>query len=448
MQTPDSSGSTFSNLAQSVLSARFLRVAAWVLGACSLLLWLALILLFASGANKPPSQSIGPDFAAFYTGGTLFRNGESAQLYDFARQSELQQQLGIVAGKNALSAWVHPAHYAVFMAPFSALSPRTAYAIYAILMFACFALGIVSLRRVVPFLNTRSGVWISILALFSSPVYFSISAGQNTGLVFLLHCAILVSLAQKRDFQAGVFCALGLIKPHLFLFLLPLFIVANRTRALLGFAVVAIATIAFDLAVFGTDVFARNWAALQTPLYRNEEIIQAPRMFSWQSFWKLLIGDNIIASILGWSCALFVFAILCVWWRKTARENSSATRKPLSQQGEIEKTTSNDLVLLYAISVCAIVVVAPHLPVYDLGLLVLPALILLNRVLDFPTTQFVALRLTLLALVVLTALGEEFARQTHLQIVTVLVTLLVFLAMQMRNATRETSTFQNTVLST
>lgn len=418
--------SPFFRFGQLVLSGRFLRVAAALYGVSSLLLWLALIALFVSGANKPPSQSIGPDFAAFYTAGTMFRQGEKAQLYDFARQGEIQHQLQLTQNARELSAFVHPAHWAVLMSPFAVFSPRTAYAIYATLMSLCFVVGLILLRSALPILQARSGVWLGVLALFSPPVYFSISAGQSTGLIFLLHCLVFVALQKHRDFWAGIFCALGLLKPHLFLVLLPLFMFGKRPRALLGFALGAIATAVFDIAVFGGDVFSRNWASLQTPLYRNEEMVQAARMFSWQSFWKLGLGNNLAAAFLGWSCALAIVAVLCVLWKKSALRNVTETRNVADMNGK-----PADFALLYAITICGLMVSTPHLPVYDLGLLLLPMLVFADRVLDFATTRFVALRLTMLSLVVFTAMGEDFARQTHWQIVVPLLTLLGFFALKL-----------------
>ena len=429
MKTFDAqAASPFFRFGQLVLSSRFLRVVAFAYFLSSLLLWFALGALFVRGEGKAASQSIGPDFAAFYTAGTLFREGEKSQLYDFARQGQLQHQLHLTQGAHELSAFVHPAHWAVLMAPLSTLSPRAAYAIYAALMFACFVAGLLLLRSILPILQARSGwLWLA-LALFSSPVYFSISAGQNTGLTFLLHCAILVALTKKRDLWAGVLCGIGLLKPHLFLILLPLFWFEKRPRALLGFAITAFLTLIFDVAVFGSDVFARNWDSLQTPLYRHEEIVQSARMFSWQSFWRLLLGANAGASLLGWLCAIGVFVALCASWKRFSRSKNT----PPTPQKDARQ--SNDFALLYAITICGMITIVPHLPVYDLGLLLLPVLVFANRVLDFTTRQFVALRLLLLSLIFFAALGEDFAQQTRFQIVVPLLTAILFLAMQLPTA--------------
>ncbi|HVF85113.1 MAG TPA: glycosyltransferase family 87 protein, partial [Abditibacteriaceae bacterium] len=413
MKISHSSHSAFFRFGQLVLSWRFLRVAAVAYGLSALLLWATLGTLFVRGAGQAPGQSIGPDFAAFYTAGTMVRQGEKTRLYNFERQQQLQQQLHLTQHEDEVSAFINPAHYALLMAPLSTLAPRQAYAVFAATMFGCFVAGLVLLRRILPVLQTSPGNVLLLLALISPAVYFSISAGQNTGFSFLLHCAILFALIQRQDIWAGVLCGLGLLKPHLFLPLIPLLALGRRTGAIAGFLFTAGATLVLNVAVFGSDVFSRNAAALQTPLYNTAEITQSARMFSWLAFWRLLLGQGVAASVLGWLCAFAVFALLCVLWKRlTQTETSSRSTIPASAVSTVHSNAllENDLAVLYAITICGVITIVPHLPLYDLGLLILPALVFTNRVLDFPINRFVALRLLLLGLVMLVAVGDAVAR--------------------------------------
>ena len=118
---------TAHNLAETVLSPRFLRVCALAYGVSCAALWISLLLTFATGA-KTPGQGLGPDFSAFYTAGWMVYNGESSQLYDFNRQLEIQRALKLNESANNLSAWVHPPHGAWLLAPLANFSPRAAYA--------------------------------------------------------------------------------------------------------------------------------------------------------------------------------------------------------------------------------------------------------------------------------------------------------------------------------
>ena len=389
---------TAHNLAETILSPRFLRVCALAYGASCAALWISLLLSFATGA-KTPGQGLGPDFPAFYTAAWMVHHGESSQLYDFNRQLEIQRALKLNAGANDLSAWVHPPHGAWLLAPLANFSPRTAYAFYCVFLLMCFAGGLFLLRRMCPRLRRREFNALWLLAMISSPLYFSISAGQNTGLMCLLQVLTIAAWAQNRQALSGFAVVLGLLKPHLFLAWLPFWIAQKKWRALATFFVGTTVVVAFSMWFFGTDVFAREWRSLQSDLYQRYETAHAFKMFSWPSFWRLLLGANFVSTILGAACALAILARTCWLW-----------------------TRSRDTVLLGAISVASIVLCVPHLPIYDLGLLLVSVLIFTDRVLEVARERLTDLRLCLLALIFFATLGDEWARQTGLQIVVPLLT--------------------------
>ena len=404
---------TAPNLAETILSPRFLRVAAWTYGLCCVALWIALLLSFATGANRA-GQGLGPDFSAFYSAAWMTHNGQAEDLYRFDKQLEVQRDLNLNAGANDFSAWVHPPHGAWLLAPLANFSPRAAYAIYSAFLLLCFAGGLLLVRQICPSLQAKEFNALWLLAMISSPVYFSISAGQNTGLMFLLQAVVLVSLARNRQAAAGFAVALGLLKPHLFLAWLPFWIAAKRPRALAIFGAGALCVVVVSMWFFGTDVFAREWRTLQSDLYQRYETEHAFKMFSWPSFWRLSLGNNAFSTILGALFALLVLARTCWLWTK-----------------------SRDIVLLGALSVASVVLIVPHLPVYDLALLLIPVLVIFSRLTehrvldvapleaqprDAARSSFVDLRLALLALILLSALGDEWARQTSFQIVVPLLT--------------------------
>jgi hypothetical protein len=383
-----------------LLETRFLRTLAWAYGVASLLLWMVLIAQWFGGTQKI-AGSIGPDFPAFYTGGYLARTGEYSNLYDFERQQELQRNWNINAHRDDISAWVHPPHSALLMAPFSYFHPRAAYAIYSVLLVACFALGLWILRRLCPELQKSRYNLLWILALVCPPVYYSINAGQNTGWMFLFHCATIAALASTQHARAGIYLAAGLLKPHLFLPQVAFVAAARRWKTVGVFAIFAILIVAISMAIFGPDVFAREWNALQSPLYQKYETEHAYKMFSWISFWKLLLGKNVFSTILGGIFALAVFARTIWLWSRAD-----------------EKT---DIALLGALSVATTVLVIPHLPVYDLALLLLPLLVILDRVLASPEKQR-DLCLAMLALLFWMSLGDSWGETTRFQIVVPLLT--------------------------
>jgi hypothetical protein len=139
--------------------------------------------------------------------------------------------------------------------------------------------------------------------------------------------------------------------------------------------------------------------------YAANIVQQSYKMFSWQAFWRLLLGANMVASALGWLCALGVFVALCRWWRSAER----------------------DLPLCYALALCATIVMVPHVFLYDLALLVLPGLVLASRVLALPPERLIALRFVLLVIFVGAILIDQ-AQWTRVQFVVPMLTLLLTLA--------------------
>lgn len=366
------------NVGRLLVSWSFLRWAAPAYMALMLVVWAVLIGQWLGGSNGRDARGVvlGPDFPAFFTGGWLVRQGENASLYDLQRQQAIQQT---VLGHEVVSAYVNPPHYALFAAPFSALSYAQAFALWSVLMLLAFGVSVALLRLMLPRLREPNGLLLGGLALLSAPVYFALSAGQNTGLSLLLHVGILLALVRRRDGVAGVLIALGMFKPQLFIGLLPLLLIDRRWRSLAAFTISAALLGVVTVWLFGWRVLVDWLALLQSPLYRYEEVRQAAKMFSWQPLWQLALGPNMVATVLGWLSALIVFAGLCrLWWRGVAA-----------------------LPLRYAVTLCGLMVMSPHLPVYDLGLLILPGLVIADRLLRLPVTARLGLRMSLLTLYVL-----------------------------------------------
>jgi hypothetical protein len=414
LRTSSSTELPSSGLARFLLSWRFLRPAAIAYLLAVSLLWAVLIVMWVGGNNGRDAQGdvLGPDFPAFYTAGWMLRHGEADTLYDSARQREIQQTF--LPGMKGVSAYINPPPYALLMQPLSTLPYPKAFAMWTLVSLSCFLASLVLLRSILPELQTQRGNFLMALALGFAPVYYAISAGQNTGFTLLLHTAILVALVRRRDFVAGMLIAFGLLKPQLFLPLLPLLLIARRPIALGSFAIGAAVVWLVTWRVVGPSV-AQEWFATLSNSQHSEMartyaaniVQQSYKMFSWQAFWRLLLGASVVASALGWLCALGVFAALCRWWRSAER----------------------DLPLCYALVVCATIVMVPHVFLYDLALLVLPGLVLASRVLALPVERHTALRFTMLMIFVGAVLIDQ-AQWTRVQFMVPMLTLLLILAAQ------------------
>jgi hypothetical protein len=184
----------------------------------------------------------------------------------------------------------------------------------------------------------------------------------------------------------------------------------RRWRALLTFALGAAVVATITSQIGGAVLLGSWWKTVRSPDYEDEIARQIHGMYSWSAFWELLLGNNVAAALLGYACALATFFWMCLLWRQVG--NRSAT---------------SEMPLLYAITVCATILISPHLFAYDLALLVLPGLIIANRVLEAPREHHMALRLCLLGLYAGALLVDQ-AQYTRVQFLVPLLTVTMLLA--------------------
>ncbi|MBA3944159.1 MAG: DUF2029 domain-containing protein [Herpetosiphonaceae bacterium] len=364
-----------------------------------LLLWGVMLMQWSGGGATRDSTgtTLGPDFMAFYTGARFVLSGQNRQLYDLAAQAAFQERLD--GPRVGVSGFVNPPQWAIMVAPLGWLSYRAAFTIWTIAMLGCFVASVWLMRPFLPALASRWGT-TTALALGSAPVYFAASAGQNTGLSLLLHVAILRALPRRRDVLAGLLIALGCVKPQFFLALLPLLVLARRWRAvgsaLAGLAVVA----ALGTLVVGPASWPA-WIKLTMSTLQVEQQRQIIKLFSWQPFWALLLGRGVVATTLGWLCVAFTACILAWLWLQ-----------PMPDEP-----------LRYAVTVLGIMLISPHMPIYDLGLLVLPVLVLADRILSpqIQSSRLIHGTQALLLALYITVFFYEQVHYTHVQLVVPLI---------------------------
>ena len=166
--------------------------------------------------------------------------------------------------------------------------------------------------------------------------------------------------------------------------------------------------------VFGLGAIGAWLDLLRSPLFQGEEVNQAGKYFSWQPFWILLLGHNIVASALAYGCMALTLAGLIIIWRRD----------------------DGDLSLRYGLTICGLLLFGPHTPVYDLTLLLIPGLVILDRVLQQPRHRLIALRLLLLGLYVLLLISASDELRPAIVITPLLAALMVVAARRQPRPTR------------
>jgi hypothetical protein len=198
-----------------------------------------------------------PDFTIYYTAGTMVRHGMRLNLYDDAAQFKVQRDFAPqVATRLGALPFNHPPFEAVFFLPFSYLSYRIAYLVWALVNLTMLAVLPRLLRASVPVLGKWPGVVWTLVGLGFFPIFFSLLQGQDAILLLFLFALAFVSLKKGSFFAAGAWLACGLFKFHLVLPCFLLLLIQQRElqpvkKMLGGFILVAVLLGSLSVATVG-----------------------------------------------------------------------------------------------------------------------------------------------------------------------------------------------------
>ncbi len=304
-----------------------------------------------------------PDFAIYYCAGTVVRQGMGHQLYDAAVRFQVEQQFATnVPQFRGPLPWTHPPFEALFFAPFSSFPYLTAYLLWNALNLVLVGLVLWMMSPYVPQLRARGpALWLLALAFF--PIFFNLLEGQDGILLLFLYALAYVSLRKNRDAVAGGFLAVGLFKFHLILPFLLLLLVQKRWKVLYGFVPVSLVAVFASIAIAGSRAL---WAYPRYVFYWEKVLAGSDRvpagmpnlrglMYIFLPDWRY---DPAVVFVL--SLALLFF----VGWRL----RSTRSRESFD--------------LNFSLAIVATVLVSYHVVSYDLSVLLIPIVLLVNHLLD------------------------------------------------------------------
>jgi hypothetical protein len=175
------------------------------------------------------------DFSAFYTGWAIIRDGGGTQLYDPDLQMTVQQQ--ILEGrsfKDDLLPYVNPPHLTLPFVPLSRLPRTSAYLIWTLGQLGLLVWLLYLLYRLVGSWEPQER-WLLLSAVVAFlPVMLTFLIGSFSLLLTL--CLLQFYLALKRGDagRAGLWLALGTVKPQAVLLLGVMLLAARRWRVILS----------------------------------------------------------------------------------------------------------------------------------------------------------------------------------------------------------------------
>jgi hypothetical protein len=303
------------------------------------------------------------DFAAQITAGTVVRYGELNRLYDLRYQSQVQHAIFPGLAQGFLNPYLSPPFMAYVWSVFAAVPYAISATVWALISIVLF---VASVRLIWPLLRTgpRFGYGPGLLVVFTSwPVLECLLDGQDSAVSLFLLALGLRLLLSRRDARAGIVLALGMFKPQLFLLTFVVLILQRRWRALIAWAGTGAALASVSLALVGWDGARAYVAILSADVYQ-----QALATRLW---WKMQSLPGALRAVVPASATLpFSLASLAV-----ALAALAYLAGPVRRQG----SEPESLLRSYVLAVLLTAIGSPHLLLYDAAILILPSLILLDR---------------------------------------------------------------------
>lgn len=259
---------------------------------------------FVSPDRAVTLRSAGHDFLAFYTAGTLIRQGRQSELYDLDTVRAIEQQ---VAQQNALDLgtgfgpYWNPPLLARAFAPLAAMDYRTAWWTWFAINLSCAAAAAAILTRILrsaihsaqptPNAVPLSASWLIPLFLVTSmPFIMALGHGQNTCISLLLLTLIAAAWRSGNGLLAGIACGLLFYKPQLAAVVAGILIISMGWRAMTGLAISGAAVLVTTLITM-PGMIGLYLAKLPAII----RYMQVDHRYMWdrhvtlKAFWRLLL---------------------------------------------------------------------------------------------------------------------------------------------------------------
>jgi hypothetical protein len=320
-----------------------------------------------------------PDFTIFYTAGKMLREALGHSLYDGALQYEVQQTFaaGVRIRKGPLP-YNNPPFEALIFEPLASLDYPTAYLVWSVINLGILGFLPFLLRRYIPVL-ARYPLFVWLLALLGFfPVFVALLQGQDVILLLLLNALAFAALKRNADTLAGCWLGLSVFKFQLILPLVLILLCWKRSRVVQSFMVTAAVMAAISVAITG-------WAgALRYPWYvlhfekfmeRGGIAVDMPNLRGLLEGWSFsgFPGAHVITVAL--SVGLLVWVSVKGRGRTHSTQRFDLTFDPL------------EFDLQFSVAMVAAVLASYHAFPYDLSLLVIPVLLVVNYAMETATLQ-------------------------------------------------------------
>jgi Glycosyltransferase family 87 len=233
----------------------------------------------------------GFDFAGFYTAGRILNAWPPQRLYDLDLQDRVFHELLPGLPPETKLPYVYPPFFSLLFRPPALLPYAWACLTWMLLSAGLYLGGLALIWHGVEAIAARERSTALLLALSFQPFAECWLSGQASTVGFVAMALALHCEARGRPFGAGLCLALCLYKPPLLVLVLPMLVIARRSRVLLGFVAGAMA-----LAV--VSVLAVGWRGCVAYVHHITAFSRLMRSPTTEfPTWKFIDLDHFLGSM-------------------------------------------------------------------------------------------------------------------------------------------------------
>jgi hypothetical protein len=392
---------------------RELNVVCWALFVLFLLVPLAIVLIAQHRAGKKFSDFLPIDFIYYYGDGRLVNEYPPGALYNYDLQMKVFNQIYPLRDGQTYSVSPYPPLVGEIFGLYARLPIARAYLLWLVTSFALYFTGILAgLYASFPGEPIKRSIVLCFAIVFPPFLYNTLAVGQLSSVaVFSLGLALYLETRSRR-FSSGLALSVLSYKPILLVLILPMLLITRRWKTLWGYITGTGALIAVATAISG----ARIWLAYRglirvwfqgagvhgKAVYKHWMLIDLNSLLyeipGARSKPVLALLALLIVSIAFWGALLF--------WR-SARAGGPAER------------------LVWSVALTWTLLLNMYVPIYDSVLVVLAVMLTLGALgeIDLAGARAGVVMLGL-GIFAVSIISTTFARQHHVQLLTVFLFIL------------------------
>jgi hypothetical protein len=314
-------------------------------------LWFAWMIsvLLGPGNMDLAGQVIGTDYLQFYSAGVTLRQDQSANLYNFPYQSQLEQTIA-GPGLTSFHAFITPPFLAWLYVPFTLLPYSLSFLFWSLIGFLFLW---ASIRLITADQPNKSFIW----SLTWFPIFAAISFGQNSLLSLFLFSLTYWLWKKDKYLLAGLVSSLLLFKPQLVLGLGLLWLLDRRSswKSLVGLVAggTTLAGLCFWLLPDASLAYI-NLARSYLPGMMYQDGFPLWHLHSLRGFWTMLFpGIHWLSEGLSLVLSIAGVVVYILFWQNNRNHKSQ----------------------LFAGAICLTIWITPHAMIYDWSILLIPAIL-------------------------------------------------------------------------